>query len=140
MNKINALSTLVKLRPVSYTWKPEAMQAKSLHGIQYGLIAQEVQEILPGMVVESEVPKLQDTTNYVQSLNEKLGKTLALNYTELIPWLLAGTQELNTKIEELQKQIELQKNEKEIQLNELKVQMEKQQAQIEELKSLIKNK
>ena len=138
MNKMNALNTLVKLRPVSYTWKPEAMQAKSLHGIQYGLIAQEVQEILPGMVIEFEVPKIHDAANYVQSLNEKLGKTLALNYTELIPWLLAGTQELNTKIEEQQKQIEQQKNENEIQLKELKVLIEKQQSQIEELKAMIK--
>jgi exonuclease VII small subunit len=75
------LSELMKLNPVRFSWNlfPE-------QGVQLGLIAQEVQHILPEVI----------------SIGTDSIKTLSLNHLQLIPVLIKATQELNTKVDKLE--------------------------------------
>ncbi len=87
---------LAMLRPVSYKWIPnfrgdekaDAKIAKQAEVEQFGLIAQEVQQIYPEIVAEDE--------------NGKLG----IRYTELIPVLIKAFQEQQAEIEGLKARIE----------------------------------
>ncbi|MDE6638196.1 MAG: tail fiber domain-containing protein [Muribaculaceae bacterium] len=89
----NSLSTIINLRPVSYTWKKAASAnfASSIseveknvsygpsedNSLQYGFLAQEVEEILPEAIKTDEE-------------GHKL-----INYTALIPLLVQSIQELH---------------------------------------------
>ena len=71
----------MKLNPVAYNWKDENDKANKI-----GLIAQEVQKIIPEVVIGDEE-------------KEKLG----MNYAEMIPELINAVQELKIKIDLLRK-------------------------------------
>jgi len=84
----NTLEILGKLRPVNYLWKnPLDM---GMQGVQIGFIAQEVEEVLPGVVLTQD--------------NEEQSK--ALKYNEFIPLLVKAIQELDAKNEDLTKKNE----------------------------------
>ncbi|MEN8007067.1 MAG: tail fiber domain-containing protein, partial [Candidatus Krumholzibacteriota bacterium] len=68
------LEELMKMRPVSYQWKEHPEK-----GRQLGLIAQDLQQIVPEVV--SEVDDAQ--------------KSLSVEYMALIPVLIASLQEQN---------------------------------------------
>ncbi len=70
----DALQSIMRLRPVNYRWKDKKM----LKNLQYGLIAQEVRDVLPELVTGRETK------------TERLG----LNYDGLIAPLIASVQEL----------------------------------------------
>jgi hypothetical protein len=72
----NPLETILKLNPVSFEWKPEINLRP---GKVYGLIAQEVKEIIPEIVRE----------------RAKGDGTLTLDYKEIVPWLIGAIQELS---------------------------------------------
>jgi len=79
------------LKPVSYTLKQDSLwkydiEAKELQGVHYGLIAQDVQKILPELVYER-------------------GEQLSINYTELIPLLIKTVQDLSAELKELKSQL-----------------------------------
>lgn len=74
----NAIEDLMTLNPIHFTWKNDPTNTP-----QVGLIAQEVQQILPEAVSID---------------NEGF---LSVRYTDLIPLLTAGFQELNTKVTSL---------------------------------------
>ncbi len=74
------LPDLLKLRPVKYSWKEDEEKTRYL-----GLIAQEVQEVMPGLVTEDEEG------------------ILSVKYSILVPMLLTAIQELSAKINELSK-------------------------------------
>ena len=97
MEKEDALESLMKLRPVSFKWKPDSDQARAHNGVQYGLIAQEVQRVLPHIVTESETPIALEQDKRKLSLNQKLGKVFGVDYTALVPWLLSAVQELKVE-------------------------------------------
>jgi len=79
------------MRPVSYVFENQVGDEKT-----YGLIAQELKEIMPDIVQEIDLQ------------NES---TLAISYSELIPVLIKGMQEQQLIINELKKSvINLQKN------------------------------
>lgn len=99
----NGLSTILNLRPVSYNWKGYEVggnkrskeKPSNKEKMQYGFLAQEVEEILPDAVITD---------------NE--GRKL-INYTAIIPLLVQSVQELQctvnnqaTIIENLSAQIE----------------------------------
>ena len=86
-NLENGLDVIEQLRPVSYTWK-EGMG----RGNDFGLIAQEVEKILPELVHE---------TDLIFQDNDETYKTLS--YERLVPFLIKSIQELNNKIKELEK-------------------------------------
>ena len=72
-------------------------------GKNYGLIAQELEEVMPELVSTSIQPKVLDDEGKVikKAIDYK-----AVNYTGLIPLLLAGMQEQQETIDEKDKQIE----------------------------------
>ncbi|WP_340010425.1 tail fiber domain-containing protein [Chryseobacterium sp. MYb328] len=83
-----------KLRPVSYFWNETGKKKGGNSQLQYGLIAQEVEKVLPNIVST-------DHDGYQ-----------SVNYNELIPLLLQTAQEQGKKIEELQKELQHLKNSK----------------------------
>ncbi|MCF6182598.1 tail fiber domain-containing protein [Lutibacter sp.] len=84
INNINyGLNTVMKLRPVTYKWK------KGNQDVNLGLIAQEVQKLIPEMV----------------DVGTDKKQTLGLKYTELIPVLIKGMQEQQKEIAELKKMV-----------------------------------
>jgi hypothetical protein len=90
------LSEIMKLRPVSFTWKDNPG-----YGTKLGLIAQEVEPVL-GEVVKKE------NITHGPAISAKGASTdyrYGVYYSDIIPVLIKAVQELNTKNEELQKQL-----------------------------------
>jgi hypothetical protein len=71
----NALEKIISLNPVSFEWKEEM---KLREGKVFGLIAQEVEKIIPQIVRE----------------RANGDGTLTVEYKELIPWIISAIQEL----------------------------------------------
>ena len=100
----NANNLLLQLTPISYRFKDDANRlypkgSQELTNTHYGLVAQEVQKILPNIVYEGQ-------DGY-----------LSINYTELVPLLIQSVKELkaenekqNEIIESLQTLINKQSN------------------------------
>ena len=94
INLREAESAILRLRPVSYYFKQsvdsflcmEDLNTKALEKQHYGLIAQEVKEVLPDLVYEKE------------------GDYMAVNYIELIPLLIKEIQKLSAEVENLKNQ------------------------------------
>ena len=80
----NSLEIINKLRPVSYTWDLKLNR----QGTDFGLIAQEVEEVLPNIVKETET-----------LFDDKIYK--AVSYEKLIPLLVNSIQELTEEINKL---------------------------------------
>jgi hypothetical protein len=78
----NAVDKLLTLRAVNYSWKSDDLNRKYL-----GLIAQDVEKVLPELVDKDE--------------KDEIG-TLGVRYTEIIPVLVKAIQELEAKIKELE--------------------------------------
>lgn len=86
MTNLNyGLNQLLRLRPVSWRWKSEPRGS-----LQMGLVAQEVEKVLPELVLKDA-----DAT-----------KPLALNYMALLPVAVKAIQEQQAQIREQRKQIE----------------------------------
>ena len=106
-----SLEKLLKLNPVKFNWKDVETREK-----QMGLIAQEVEPILPSVVDDfedfGEEHGLEDAECDPRNEDEskckikKMSKTVS--YTELVPLLISAIQEQQKQIEELQKQISSQ--------------------------------
>ena len=83
------LKEIMKLQPVSWSWKDKTLDASR----QLGLIAQDARKTIPEIV----------------SGNEQTG-TLSINYTELIPVLINSIKEQQQQIEELKKRVKVLEN------------------------------
>ena len=81
--EVKALEVVGKLRPVTYEWKQQ--RDAGTRGVQIGFIAQDVEAVLPQVVVT------QDDAE----------KTKALKYEELIPVLTQAAQELTQAVQDL---------------------------------------
>lgn len=70
--------------------------------MQYGLIAQEVEDVLPSLVLATKRPEQLDSTGAVieDALDFK-----AMNYVGLIPIMIAATQEHQTELQALQQEV-----------------------------------
>lgn len=75
------LQEVMRLRPVAYSWKSDASSKK------IGLIAQEVQQVIPEVVSD--------------------GEYLGLNYGELVPVLINAIQEQEKNIRQLETKVKL---------------------------------
>ena len=73
----SALGKIKKLRGVSFDWTEESNMGE---GINFGLIAQEVNEVIPEMV---------------KTIRKNEGK-LTLDYKSIIPWLIEAIKELSS--------------------------------------------
>jgi len=88
-NLESALDKVLNLRGVSYEWTEESNMGAGI--TKYGLIAQEVQKVIPDMV----------------RLRAKADDTLTLSYTEIVPWLIEAIKELASDDSPLIKREEL---------------------------------
>lgn len=87
-NLTNSLNTVLKLRPVTYNFSDASVASSTAYttggnGKEIGLIAQEVEEVLPNVV-----------------LTDDEGKKL-INYTAIIPVLIDAIQTLQAEVETL---------------------------------------
>jgi len=84
------LDAILKLNPVSFTWKDDSQNTQRL-----GLIAQDVQKVL-GEVVDTGTDPTQ---------------TLGINYSEIVPVLIKGIQEQQQQIESTKQENTMLKSE-----------------------------
>lgn len=90
------LNHLMKLNPVCYQWKKQPEK-----GIKHGLIAQEVQKVIPEVVYDPEQEIDYDEAGKALPVDPEARMGIA--YSELIPLLIKSIQELNTKVQEQEK-------------------------------------
>lgn len=81
----NGLLLINKLKPKTFEYKAEASR-KFNKGLQYGLIAQEVEKVLPEIVTT-------DSNGYK-----------GIQYNEITPILIKAIQELSVEVDKLKKQ------------------------------------
>jgi hypothetical protein len=110
-NLKSGLAEVMQLRPVTWTWKK-----KPEHGVQLGLIAQEVESVLPELVTEKDAEQ-----------------TKGLNYIGLLPVMIKATQEQQAQIEDQQKRI----NEQQEQLAQQQEQNRKLEERLAALEKLL---
>lgn len=118
----HGLGTIMKLNPTTYNFRGngEYNGLKLSTGLHYGLIAQEVEEVLPSLVkvnvhTYSEISSTGSGPNSVsETETTKTMEYKTMNYTELIPVLIKGMQEQQQIIEKQQKEIEMLKSKLEI--------------------------
>lgn len=84
----NQLDKVLKLRPTKYQFNSQADNSYTL-----GLIAQEVQEVLPNVV------------NQITSIEEDGTDYLGIEYSSMIPVLVGAIQDQQELIKDLQKQV-----------------------------------
>lgn len=122
----NALDIINKLKPKNYEYREDGNFAKMNlpKGNHYGLIAQDVEKVLPNLVKETSFDAqrsepdaaiaslIPDTTGKKQETAKerkiKSGDIVdfkAVNYTELIPVMIKAIQELSKQNEELREQL-----------------------------------
>lgn len=118
-NDINALSGALsiinQLRPSVYTFKTNEYKQMNLpEGLQYGLIADEVQQVVPGAVRKASRPA--EYENHDEKNGRKLTEAVefnAVNYMEMIPILIGAVKEQQAiisnqdkKMADMQRQID----------------------------------
>jgi len=98
LDSTNSLNKIMKLNPVSFNWKDDAVKTNG--GKTYGLIAQEVEKVLPNIVEDIDDITKQTSDNMDMSANAKIGKiekTKSIEYNELIPLLVINKRSSNTQ-------------------------------------------
>lgn len=117
-----ALGIIAQLQAKTYKYDTKTYQSMRLpEGKRYGLIAEELEQVLPELVKHTKT-EMYDWEGYFKEKKalavtgertedvqvKSLGKVdfKAVNYTELIPILLAGIQEQQTIIEDLTNRLE----------------------------------
>lgn len=118
----DAMSIINKLKPKNYEFKKDTKFA-SLNlpaGSHYGLLAQDLQEVLPNLVSETphELRTIKPVITTKQTADGKTAHVISdeketkeiikikgVNYLELIPILVKGMQELSKENEDLKNQI-----------------------------------
>lgn len=116
----NGLETIMKLNPTTYNFRGngEYNGLKLSTGLHYGLIAQEVEQVLPSLVkdnVHTYSESVNSATGPNQTNGDEVIKTMdykTMNYTELIPVLIKAVQEQQEEIDRLTKEVERLKSEK----------------------------
>ncbi len=99
----NPSQILSSINPTEYNFRSEEYPQMSLPaGVHYGVMAQELEEVLPGLVTEAIRPAEFDSLGNMISAAVQFK---AVNYTELIPILIAGFKEQQSQIQSLQEQI-----------------------------------
>ena len=84
---MSAIDVINKLNPVQYNWNNKAKELNPLKtdSIEYGLIAQELEVVMPELV------------------HEIYGKYKSIDYVKLVPILIKAMQEQQIKIENLER-------------------------------------
>ena len=90
LNGVDSLNKVLELQAVTYKWKDTPGQNK---GTQIGLIAQDVEKIVPEVVSES--TRIGDEQSYKR-----------VDYDHIVPLLIESIKEQQTQIDELKHQVE----------------------------------
>jgi hypothetical protein len=120
----SAIDVINKLQPKEYEYRQDGnFKLMNLpKGKHYGLIAQDLEQVLPDLVKETEFHTAKagpaevatpivgqsnaggsvSAPEVVNSTNEEIINFKAVNYTELIPLMVKALQELNKKTEEIE--------------------------------------
>jgi hypothetical protein len=104
----NAIQLIQKLKPSTYEYKTnEFAQMELPEGRQYGLIADEIKQVFPSMVKQAVQPaKYENDDRSNGRLVAEEVSFEAVNYTAMIPVLIAAMQEQQAMIEAQQRRIE----------------------------------
>ncbi len=96
----DANAILSQLHSVRYTYRTEEFpQINFSEGPQIGLLAQELEEVLPEAVRETTMPAMYDTLG---NMTSEPVTFKAVSYEKLIPILVTGHQEQQSALEQLQ--------------------------------------
>lgn len=99
-----SMDKIMQLKPSTYTFRREAFPDMNLpQGEHMGLIAQELEQVLPGLVKEN---KSLDRKDYKGEVLSSEADYKSVNYIELIPLLISGMQEQQHQLLEQQEVIE----------------------------------
>lgn len=99
------IEKVMKLKPVNYYFKTDEFPEMNLpKNKQAGLIAQELEAVFPDFVGEATMSQEKDTLNPGKQKQPETFKTV--DYTSLIPVLVAAIQEQQKMIDELRKKID----------------------------------
>jgi hypothetical protein len=104
----NAMSIIQQLHPTLYTYKTnEYSQMQLPEGTHYGLIADEVQQVIPGIVKKAVQPAQYEHQgkNKGKKLQDEV-EFNAVNYTEIISILVGAVKEQQKQINELKLLVE----------------------------------
>ncbi len=112
----NALASVLRLEPKSYEYRRGDYPGLSLpSGTQYGLIAQDVEQVLPHLVSDIKQPETRDRFGKV--ISTKLDYK-GINYTGLIPLLIGAVKDQQEKIDSLEEVIDDRLNALEARINQ----------------------
>jgi hypothetical protein len=92
------LSEVMQLRPVQYKYNTDIDAGQRL---RYGLIAQEVEAVIPGVVINDDVD-VNPETGQVERIEAEYK---AMNYVDLVPVLIKAVQEQQDYIQQLEQRI-----------------------------------
>ncbi len=106
----NGLETIMQLKPVSYEFNHEVDTDLNLaNGRNYGLIAQEVEAIIPELIgTFKAIPTFNDSLESAEQFAERMQQKQefkAINFTGLIPFLIKSVQDLKQQVDGLQGQL-----------------------------------
>ena len=90
------METIMKLKPVSFKWKNSFEKNTKL-----GLIAQDLQKVIPEVVVDKEWVSNEENNNKTQQPAARLG----VYYSDIIPVLIKGMQEQQNENDKLKLQV-----------------------------------
>ncbi|MEO0584746.1 MAG: tail fiber domain-containing protein [Bacteroidota bacterium] len=97
----SALAIVSQLRPTTYTYRTDEFVGMNLEDdLQYGFIAQEVQDVLPSVTMDIRQPIMKDNDPTNMTYEDFVG----MDYVQLIPILTAAIQELEAKVAKLEKE------------------------------------
>ena len=103
LEQADVSTKLAALVPRRYHYTPEAQERFGLPvGEQFGFVAQEVEAVVPELVVVSRMPEELDSSGTVIYPEMEIK---AVNYQELIPLLVQGYQQQQATIAQLQQQV-----------------------------------
>lgn len=102
----NSTAIVSALNPKTFSYRRSQFPYLNLaDGVQGGLIAQEVQNVLPQLVKSFSVPARIDSTGMLDTLGSNT-PFLAVNYIGIIPYLIGAVKEQQQKIDSLNNTID----------------------------------
>lgn len=100
----STLAMLGELEVYSYTFNDEVIgRMGAPEGLQYGVMAQQLEEVFPQFVTNAMMPPVRDSLG---NILEEAVEFKAVNYTGLIPVMMQGMKEQQTQIESLNARLE----------------------------------
>lgn len=101
------LQKLVQLNPKTFEYDIQKFKHLNLeHGVKYGFIAEELQQVFPGLVKQKSISYMFGKNSYRDT------KIKTIDEASLIPVLVASIQQQQEQIEKLKEEVEALKNKK----------------------------